>query len=114
MDAFVALGGSRDRSGRISTTILTRIVAEFKLTLDIEALVEMADEDKSGWGAAVPCVCSCVSAARDSRFTACRTTALWTLKSSKPCSQHQALTSCHGSSLERESERETESECQAF
>ena len=55
----MALGGSRDRSGRISTTILTRIVAEFKLTLDIEALVEMADEDKSGWGAAVPWLQAC-------------------------------------------------------
>ncbi len=41
MDAFVALGGSADKSGTVSkTSLIETIKREFELTFDIEAMID--------------------------------------------------------------------------
>uniref|UniRef100_A0A7S4D363 EF-hand domain-containing protein n=1 Tax=Eutreptiella gymnastica TaxID=73025 RepID=A0A7S4D363_9EUGL len=47
-DAFVALGGNRDRTGEISASQLRSVVRYFNLTIDIDKLIE--DCDSSGDG----------------------------------------------------------------
>ncbi|KAJ1638008.1 flagellar outer dynein arm light chain 5 [Pavlovales sp. CCMP2436] len=49
IDAFVALGGGQDKSGEITTEKLRKVVKEFGLTIDIEALIAITDMDKSGF-----------------------------------------------------------------
>jgi len=49
IDAFVALGGGPDKSGEVSTERLRRVVSDFGLTIDMDALVRDADTDKSGY-----------------------------------------------------------------
>lgn len=39
IEAFVALGGSRDKSGKISAERLATTIKEFELTIDIDALI---------------------------------------------------------------------------
>eukprot|EP01006_Ploeotia_vitrea_P031596 TRINITY_DN63923_c1_g1_i1.p2 TRINITY_DN63923_c1_g1~~TRINITY_DN63923_c1_g1_i1.p2 ORF type:complete len:487 (-),score=46.12 TRINITY_DN63923_c1_g1_i1:1844-3304(-) len=47
-DAFVALGGQRDKSGEIDARQLRDTVKQFGLTLDIDRLIEEVDSDGSG------------------------------------------------------------------
>ncbi len=50
VDAFVALGGNRDRSGTVSTERLRQaILEEFALPIDIDRLIKEADTDGSGF-----------------------------------------------------------------
>lgn len=53
-DAFVAMGGNEDCSGKVLKDKLIEIVKkEFELTIDIENLIKEVDEDDSGeieWG----------------------------------------------------------------
>mmetsp|Transcript_1420 Transcript_1420/g.4023 ORF Transcript_1420/g.4023 Transcript_1420/m.4023 type:complete len:151 (+) Transcript_1420:85-537(+) len=49
IDAFIALGGGHDKSGEISTDKLRKVVRDFGLTIDIDALIREADTDKSGF-----------------------------------------------------------------
>ena len=46
--AFVALGGSKDQTGSISTEKLCDVVKDFGLTIDIEKLIHDIDKDGSG------------------------------------------------------------------
>lgn len=49
VEAFVALGGNKDRSGDVSTDLLRRVVRdEFALPIDIDRLIEEADLDGGG------------------------------------------------------------------
>ena len=48
VEAFVACGGNRDKSGTVKAEELINIVKEFGLTIDIETLIEEIDTDKSG------------------------------------------------------------------
>ena len=48
IEAFVALGGSTDKSGEISTEKLRAVVKDFGLTIDIEKLIRETDSDGSG------------------------------------------------------------------
>eukprot|EP00971_Amphidinium_carterae_P076088 1503146-Amphidinium_carterae.4 len=49
LDAFVALGGSSDKTGFIDTARLVRVVKEdFSMTIKIERLIEELDKDKDG------------------------------------------------------------------
>ena len=45
---FVSLGGHKDGTGQVSTSLLSKIVREFQLTVDIDAIVRDADADNSG------------------------------------------------------------------
>eukprot|EP00996_Jenningsia_fusiforme_P005476 NODE_644_length_2019_cov_28.180711_g595_i0.p1 GENE.NODE_644_length_2019_cov_28.180711_g595_i0~~NODE_644_length_2019_cov_28.180711_g595_i0.p1 ORF type:complete len:428 (-),score=73.93 NODE_644_length_2019_cov_28.180711_g595_i0:570-1853(-) len=47
-DAFVALGGNRDRSGEISAGQLRQVVRYFDLQLDLEKLIEEGDTNQNG------------------------------------------------------------------
>jgi Ca2+-binding EF-hand superfamily protein len=49
VDAFIAMGGSSDKSGVIKTEKLVRIISEFELKVDIPQLLNDADKDKSGF-----------------------------------------------------------------
>ncbi|KAG2496512.1 hypothetical protein HYH03_005336 [Edaphochlamys debaryana] len=49
LDAFVALGGNADRTGRISMDKLKAICEEFELTINVDRLVKDADADFSGF-----------------------------------------------------------------
>eukprot|EP00879_Flechtneria_rotunda_P010189 GHRR01010652.1.p1 GENE.GHRR01010652.1~~GHRR01010652.1.p1 ORF type:complete len:148 (+),score=42.96 GHRR01010652.1:57-500(+) len=49
IDAFVALGGNADKSGKISTEKLKSTIKEFELTLNIDRLVREVDVDRSGF-----------------------------------------------------------------
>ena len=40
IEAFVALGGNRDKSGKISAERLTNTIKEFELTIDIGRLIK--------------------------------------------------------------------------
>ncbi|EGR27914.1 hypothetical protein IMG5_186660 [Ichthyophthirius multifiliis] len=49
LDAFVAMGGNADKSGKVDAVELIRIVKEeFQMTIDIEGLIKEVDEDGSG------------------------------------------------------------------
>ena len=49
LDAFVALGGSRDKSGNLDITRLVRVVKdEFGMTIKIDKLLDELDKDKDG------------------------------------------------------------------
>lgn len=48
VDAFVALGGGADKSGEISTERLRKVVRDFGLTIEIDAMIAEADQDNSG------------------------------------------------------------------
>lgn len=48
-DAFVAMGGNEDGTGKLDASKLVEIVKkEFELTIDIETLIKSIDHDKSG------------------------------------------------------------------
>jgi len=49
LDAFVALGGNSDKTGRISSDKLRATIKAFELTLDIERLIQEVDTDRSGF-----------------------------------------------------------------
>merc|ERR1712070_1236496 len=49
LDAFVALGAERDRSGFIDTKkLITTVREDFSMTIKIERVVEELDKDKDG------------------------------------------------------------------
>ena len=49
LDAYVALGGQKDRSGHIDAQQLVDIIkTQFEMTIDIEGLIKEVDEDDSG------------------------------------------------------------------
>ena len=49
LDAFVAMGGEEDGGGNIDADRLTAIIKdELEMTIDIEALIKLVDEDNSG------------------------------------------------------------------
>lgn len=43
IEAFIALGGNRDKSGKISTERLAATIKEFELNVDIDRLVKEVD-----------------------------------------------------------------------
>mmetsp|Transcript_119474 Transcript_119474/g.208013 ORF Transcript_119474/g.208013 Transcript_119474/m.208013 type:complete len:460 (-) Transcript_119474:474-1853(-) len=47
-DAFVALGGNRDKTGEISANQLRNVVRYFDLTIDIDKLISEVDSNSSG------------------------------------------------------------------
>ncbi|KAG2425323.1 hypothetical protein HXX76_013738 [Chlamydomonas incerta] len=49
LDAFVALGGNLDKTGRISIDKLRAICEEFELTVNVDRLVKDADRDLNGF-----------------------------------------------------------------
>ncbi|KAF6263019.1 flagellar outer dynein arm light chain 5 [Scenedesmus sp. NREL 46B-D3] len=49
LDAFVALGGKPDKTGKISTDKLRATIKAFELTLDIDRLIWEVDLDRSGF-----------------------------------------------------------------
>ena len=49
LDAYVAMGGNRDRSGCIQSNLLIDVIKnQFEMTIDIEKFIEEVDEDGSG------------------------------------------------------------------
>jgi Ca2+-binding EF-hand superfamily protein len=49
LDAFVAMGGNEDKSGSIDADLLIDVLKnQFKMTINIEALIKEVDEDDSG------------------------------------------------------------------
>jgi len=49
LDAFIAMGGNPDKSGKVDAKELIRIIRdEFKMTIDIERLIKEIDTDGSG------------------------------------------------------------------
>lgn len=49
VDAFVACGGKRDKSGFVKRETLVKIIKiDFGLTIDIEELINKIDNDGSG------------------------------------------------------------------
>ena len=49
LDAFVAMGGESDGTGSIDAQKLIHIIKdEFKMTIDIEKLIQDIDDDNSG------------------------------------------------------------------
>ena len=49
VDAFVSLGGEKNKEGNIDADTLIDIIKnKFEMTIDIEALIEEIDEDGSG------------------------------------------------------------------
>lgn len=49
IDAFVAVGGNEDTSGKVDADKLIQIIKkEFELTIDIEGLIKEIDADGSG------------------------------------------------------------------
>ena len=49
IDAFVAVGGNEDTSGKVDADKLIEIIKkEFELTIDIEGLIKEIDADGSG------------------------------------------------------------------
>jgi len=49
VDAFVAMGGNKDKSGSINADLLINVLKnQFKMTINIEALIKEVDEDESG------------------------------------------------------------------
>ena len=49
IDAFVACGGKRDKSGYVRRETLIKIIkVDFGLTIDIEELINKIDNDGSG------------------------------------------------------------------
>lgn len=50
VEAFVALGGNKDRSGQVSTELLRHVARdEFALPIDIDRLIQEADLDGGGF-----------------------------------------------------------------
>ncbi|PNW88936.1 hypothetical protein CHLRE_01g051250v5 [Chlamydomonas reinhardtii] len=49
LDAFVALGGNLDKTGRILVDKLRSICEEFELTVNVDRLVKDADRDLNGF-----------------------------------------------------------------
>ncbi|OMJ92473.1 hypothetical protein SteCoe_4818 [Stentor coeruleus] len=48
IDAFVAMGGNKDKSGIIDTEKLINVIRhQFEMTIDIEKLIEEIDEDQN-------------------------------------------------------------------
>jgi calmodulin len=49
VDAFVAMGGNPDKTGNVEASKLVQIIkSDFKMTIDIERLINEMDRDKSG------------------------------------------------------------------
>lgn len=48
VDAFIALGGSADKTGNVSADKLRTIIKDFGLTIDIDRLIREVDTDHSG------------------------------------------------------------------
>jgi Ca2+-binding EF-hand superfamily protein len=49
LDAYVAVGGSEDKSGNVNASILINIIRdEFQLTIDIERLIKEVDDSANG------------------------------------------------------------------
>eukprot|EP00163_Fabomonas_tropica_P015000 TRINITY_DN2732_c0_g1_i2.p1 TRINITY_DN2732_c0_g1~~TRINITY_DN2732_c0_g1_i2.p1 ORF type:complete len:141 (+),score=22.87 TRINITY_DN2732_c0_g1_i2:80-502(+) len=48
LDAFVAMGGQRDKSGQISEKRLREVITNFGLTTDVDVLISDMDTDFSG------------------------------------------------------------------
>lgn len=49
VDAFVACGGNRDKSGHVQRDVLVKIIKDdFGLTIDINKLIDDIDTDGSG------------------------------------------------------------------
>eukprot|EP00754_Rhynchopus_humris_P045125 Rhum_TRINITY_DN461_c0_g1::Rhum_TRINITY_DN461_c0_g1_i1::g.1402::m.1402/K02183/CALM; calmodulin len=48
VQAFVAMGGSPEKEGEVSTSLLRTMVRDFDLRLDIDKLIEEVDTDGSG------------------------------------------------------------------
>eukprot|EP01065_Artemidia_motanka_P007247 TRINITY_DN13585_c0_g1_i1.p1 TRINITY_DN13585_c0_g1~~TRINITY_DN13585_c0_g1_i1.p1 ORF type:complete len:685 (+),score=155.59 TRINITY_DN13585_c0_g1_i1:212-2266(+) len=48
VEAFAALGGSKDRTGVIDTERLRSEIGRFQLTIDIDAMIHDVDKDRSG------------------------------------------------------------------
>ncbi len=45
LDAYVAVGGSQDKSGNVNASILIKIIKEqFQLSIDIERLIKEVDD----------------------------------------------------------------------
>uniref|UniRef100_A0A7S0RM74 EF-hand domain-containing protein n=1 Tax=Chlamydomonas leiostraca TaxID=1034604 RepID=A0A7S0RM74_9CHLO len=49
IDAFVALGGNADKTGKIPADRLREIIEEFELTLNVDKFIAEVDKDASGW-----------------------------------------------------------------
>ena len=49
VDTFVALGGNPDKSGEVNTERLRKVFKDFKLSVDIDALISSIDTDSSGY-----------------------------------------------------------------
>lgn len=49
IDAFCALGGNIDKTGRISVDKLKQICVDFELTVSVDKMVREADRDYNGW-----------------------------------------------------------------
>lgn len=49
LEAFIAMGGSPDKTGEISTELLRSTIHTFGLTIDIEQLIKDTDTDASGF-----------------------------------------------------------------
>lgn len=49
VDAFVALGGNPDKSGKVSTEKLRATIQEFELLLDVDRLIKEVDLDHTGY-----------------------------------------------------------------
>ena len=47
--AFQALGGNSDKTGSVATTKLKGICDDFELSIDIDELVALYDDDNSGF-----------------------------------------------------------------
>lgn len=48
VDAFVAMGGNKDKSGIIDTERLINVIRhQFEMTIDIEKLIEEIDQDQN-------------------------------------------------------------------
>jgi Ca2+-binding EF-hand superfamily protein len=48
VEAFVAMGGNRDKSGEICTDKLINVINDFQMTIDIKKLIDQIDKDSSG------------------------------------------------------------------
>mmetsp|Transcript_43073 Transcript_43073/g.52237 ORF Transcript_43073/g.52237 Transcript_43073/m.52237 type:complete len:168 (+) Transcript_43073:216-719(+) len=48
IEAFVALGGNKDKTGSVSFDRLRQVIADFDLTVDVDKLIAETDLDASG------------------------------------------------------------------
>jgi len=49
IDAFVAMGGNSDKSGRVEAEKLRKTIKAFELTINIDKLIRETDTDNSGF-----------------------------------------------------------------